>query len=271
MSLPKLSIRLEVLPGATVGEQIANAAAFGFDAIALPGRFKDRWLEPLRQCLRDLPLPLASISLGFSHSLLSPTQEERRKCRDSLIELLDLCAELGAGLLNVPPCLIQDNPDRIRDAGEYASLEERLDALLLEQLAEIGDAAEARGVWFLLEPVNRYESDYLNSIEHAANLARRLNHPAVGVTADFFHMQLEELDPAAAIARAMPTIRHVHVAENTRVEPGPGTLDLRLGFGALKSAGYAGLLEVECRRLSGPAAEVLPRSARYLRETWAQA
>lgn len=59
---PKLSIRLEVLPGTSVAEQVAGAKRFGFDAIALPGRFKDRWLPGLRECLADSPLPMASIS-----------------------------------------------------------------------------------------------------------------------------------------------------------------------------------------------------------------
>lgn len=271
MAVPDISVRLEVLPGETVAEQIGNAAKFGFDAIALPGRFKDRWLAQLRECVKDSPLPMASISLGFVHSLLSPTEEQRRACHDSLIQLLDLCAELDAGLLNVPPCLVQDNPERIHDAAEFGSLQERLDDLLNEQLREVGAAAEERGVVFLLEPVNKYEAEYLNSIEHAAAIARRLNHRGVAATADFFHMQMEELDTAKAIERSMPLIRHVHVAENTRVEPGPGSLDFRPGFAALKEAGYAGIIEVECRYLSGRAEEVLPRSANYLRENWALA
>lgn len=261
MAAPKLSIRLEVLPGDGVAAQIANAARFGFDAIALPGRFKDRWLTELRACIADSPLPMASISLGFRHSLLSPDPTRRADCRDSLVELLDLCAEFGAKLLNVPPCLIQDNADRVTDRATC-------EALLLEQLPTVGDAARDRGVLFLLEPVNKYESDYLNSIEPAAELTRRLGHSHVACTADFFHMQMEELHTEGALRRAGDQVRHVHVAENTRVEPGPGSLDFRPGFKALKDVGYNGLIEVECRWLSGVAEDVLPRAADYLRKEW---
>lgn len=261
MTTPKLSIRLEVLPGDSVAEQLANAAGFGFDAIALPGRFKDRWLPGLRDCLADSPLPMAGISLGFRHSLLSSDEARRGECRDSLMKLLDLCAELGAKLLNVPPCLIQDNAERISDR-------ERCDALLLEQLPAIGDAARDRGVLFLLEPVNQYESDYMNSIEEAARLAERIDHPNIACTADFFHMQMEELHADEALRSVGRQVRHVHVAENTRVEPGPGSLDFRPGFRALKDGDYAGLIEVECRWLSGPAEKVLPKSVEYLRAEW---
>ncbi|MBL6763900.1 MAG: sugar phosphate isomerase/epimerase [Verrucomicrobiae bacterium] len=258
---PKLSIRLEVLPGTSVAEQVAGAKRFGFDAIALPGRFKDRWLPGLRECLADSPLPMSSISLGFRHSLLSPDPLRRRQCRDSLMELLDLCAELGAGMFNFPPCLSYDNPERLSDRAEC-------DALLFEQLPALADAARDRDVLFLLEPVNKYESDYLNSIEHAANVSRKLNHPNLACTADFFHMQIEELRIDEALSKAGNQVRHVHVAENTRVEPGPGSLQFRPGFKSLKDSGYTGFVEVECRYLSGPAETVLPRSAEYLRREW---
>lgn len=269
--VPSLSIRLELLPGATVAGQMTNAARFGFDAIALPGRFKDHWLPGLRECLADRPLPLASISLGFQHSLLSPEETERAACRQSILGLLDLCAELEVPLLNLPPCLIQDNPARLTDPGEHPSVEARLDALLLEQLPPLARAARDRNVTLLLEPVNRYESDYLNSIEHAARLCARLNDANVACTADFFHLQLEELNPATALTHAADWIQHVHVAENTRVEPGPGSLRFKPGFRALKEANYDGLIEVECRRLSGRAEDVLPASAAYLRRQWLDA
>ena len=150
-------------------------------------------------------------------------------------------------------------------------MSERLDALLAEQLPAIGDAVRERGVMFLLEPVNKYESDFLNSSEHAAAICETVNHSHLGLTADFFHMQMEELKPADAIQRSSKWIHHVHVAENTRVEPGPGSLDFAPGFRALKDAGYDGLIETECRWLSGPAAKVLPESVSCLKSVWTRA
>jgi len=269
--IPPISCRLELLPGANVREQLQAATRFGFDGVALPGRFMERWLAPLRATLADVPVALAGISLGFTGSLLSPDEAVRQKCRDSLLRLFDLGAELKAGWVNMPPCLIPDNPRRIDDRGDFASLEERLDALLLEQLPALGDAAHQRGLRLLIEPVNRYESDCLNSIEHAARLCRQLAHPAIGCTADFFHMQIEELDAPGALQRSQPFVGHIHVAGNTRLEPGAGTLDFRPGFRVLKAAGYAGWIEIECRKLTGPPESALPRSAAYLRQAWADA
>ncbi len=266
-----ITCRLEVLPGERVRDRLEAARRYGFDGVALPGRYLDRYREELRACVRDSPVPLDALSLGFTGSLVSPDSAVRRGCRDSLFRLFDLCAELGVGKFNMPPALIQDNPIRLTGPGPYPDVTAAQDALLLEQLPALAREAAARGVLLLLEPVNRYESDYLNRLEHAARLCREIDHPHLGCTADFFHMQLEELNPAEAIRSAGSGLRHVHVAENTRVEPGPGTLDFRPGFQALREIGYTGTLEVECRSLSGPPEEVLPRSVAYLRGLWLEA
>jgi len=267
----KLSCRLEVLPGGRVIEKLTNAATFGFDAVSLPGRFLNDYLHELRKCLGDSPLPLVSMSLGFSGSLLSPHESVRRRCRDSLLRLFDICVELGVGCVNVPPVLIQDNPDRIVEGLTYGSATEAQDALLIEQLPALADRAQEKGLMFLLEPVNRYESEYLNTIPHAARLCERLNHDHVGLTCDFFHMQIEELSIAESLSEAGKWIKHVHVAENTRVEPGPGSLNFTPGFHTLKRIGYEGFIELEPRKLSGLAEKVLPKSVEYLRKLWNQA
>ncbi|HEY1170367.1 MAG TPA: sugar phosphate isomerase/epimerase family protein [Verrucomicrobiae bacterium] len=258
---PPITCRLEVLPGESVAEKVINAQRFGFAGIALPGRFLKSWLDEARAFQKDSPLPFVSLSLGFEGSLLNPNAAVRQKCHDSILRLLDICAEFKAHLFNIPPVLIQDNPERLKDRTQQ-------DDLFLEQLPALGDAAKARGVTFLIEPVNRYESDYLHSIEHAAQLCAQLNHPAIALTADFYHMQLEELHADAALTKAGVWTKHVHVAENTRVEPGPGTLNFSPGFKALKQLGYRGLIEVECRTLSGSGDEVLPKSVVYLQKLW---
>lgn len=261
---PSITCRLEVLPGASVAEKVANAQRYGFDGIALPGRFLNSWLTEARAFKADSPLPFVSLSLGFEGSLLSPKAAVRQQCRNSIWRLLDICAEFNAHLFNIPPVLIQDNPERLKDRAQQ-------DALFIEQLPALGEAAKARGVTFLIEPVNRYESDYLHSVEHAAQLCAQVNHPAIALTADFFHMQLEELHTDAALAKAGAWTKHVHVADNTRVEPSPGTLNFVPGFRALKQLGYRGLIEVECRSLSGTGEAVLPRSVAYLQRVWQEA
>ncbi len=261
----RVTIRLEVLPGNTVPEKVALAAECGFDGIAFPGRFRDRFGDETISVVNDLPIPVQTVSLGFEGSLCSPDSMLRQRCRESLEELFDFAQAIGARSINMPPVLIEDNPERYpTDAIQQQ------DDLLISQLPELGDRAGERGLDLLIEPVNRKETDYLHSVVHAAKVCEQVNHPRIGLTPDFFHMQFEEDDMAEALREAMPWVRHIHTAEHNRVEPGPGELDFRPGFAVLKQAGYAGLIEVECRNLSGPAEKVLPLSAKYLRREWAE-
>ncbi len=268
----RLSCRLELLPGDTVRERIERAARYGFDAISAPGRYLDDFLAPLVACKNDAPLPIASLSLGFKGSLLSPRAAARQQCRESLIDLFDVCESLGIPALNMPPVLVQDNPQRISVPDRFPSVRERLDAMLLEQLPELGDQAQKRGVTLLLEPVNRSESDYLHQIGHAAALCSRIGHPSIGLTADFYHMHTEESDVSEALRSAGPYLKLVHLAEPVgRTEPGSGSTDFRPGFATLKEMDYNGFAELECRALSGPPDDTLPATVQFLRDTWQRA
>ena len=257
----RLSCRLELLPGAAVADKIARARDFGFDAVALPGRYLDTYRDDARKMAGKLPLPFSSISLGFRGSLVSPSPSSRRVCRQSLASLFELCQELGVPFVNMPPALAQDNPRRFAEAGAR-------DELLVRQLPELAELAWLHGVTLLLEPVNRYESEYLHSLGHAAALCGAVGAASLGITADLFHMQLEERNVLAAIAAAGKWIKLVHVAENTREEPGVGSMDFAAAFSALIDVGYEGYLEVESRSLSGAPEQTLPRAAAYLRRAW---
>lgn len=262
----RLTIRLEVLPGDSVMQRIELAARCGFDGIAFPGRFRSEFGEEALANRSMLPLPIETVSLGFEGSLCSPDIESRERCFRSLLELFDFTAALGAGSVNMPPILKQDGVTRFPPD----SITEQ-DKLLIDQLPALGDEAVKRGIQLLIEPVNRSESDYLHTVIHAADICEAVNHPGIGLTPDFFHMQKEEDDIAVALKQAGQWIRHIHTAEHNRVEPGPGTLNFRPGFKALREMQYTGLVEVECRALSGDAEEVLPKSAAYLRSEWANA
>jgi sugar phosphate isomerase/epimerase len=85
--------------------------------------------------------------------------------------------------------------------------------------------------------------------------------------ADLFHMNIEERDPVAALHAARQYLGYVHLADNTRLEPGTGFTDFMAAFRALRDIGYDGWCAIECR-LSGRPDEVLPRSAQYLRSLW---
>jgi sugar phosphate isomerase/epimerase len=141
--------------------------------------------------------------------------------------------------------------------------------LLLAQLRDLAPAAQAAGTRLFLEPLNRYEAYLVNRVEQGAEIGRAVG-PEVGVMADFFHMNIEEADIAAAIRAAGSELVYVHVADSNRVQPGGGHLDFRPGFAALKAIGYDGALGIECR-IAGPYDETVREAAEFLRREWAAA
>ena len=271
MGTPSLACRYEVLPGGSLRERLENARRFEYDAVSFPGRFLATYESQLRSSGRDAPVAMGYLSLGFEGSLVSPDAGVRARCRHSLRRLFELCREVGLRGVNVPPVLLQDNPVRYPGPAGNERSAHAQDAHLLEELPALSAEARLFGLLLLLEPVNRRESEYLNTLGHAAAVCGRIGSEDLGVTCDFYHARLEEPDVPAAIRAAGRWIRHVHVAGPTRAEPGSGDADFMPGFRALKEIGYTGMIEVECRSLSGPADEVLPRSAAYLRRTWERA
>ena len=79
-------------------------------------------------------------------------------------------------------------------------------------------------------------------------------------------MHIEEVDTPATIRKVGPYIGHIHVADNTRVQPGVGDIDWRAGIQALADVGFAGYLAYECR-IAGEPKAALAQSVAFLRET----
>jgi len=115
--------------------------------------------------------------------------------------------------------------------------------LLRSSLETLNDYALERGVTIVFEPLNRYETKLINSVEEALELIKGLK--AVKLLLDTFHATLEEASPYDAILKAAGLIGHVHVADSNRLAPGLGMIDWERVALRLIMAGYEGYLSVE--------------------------
>jgi sugar phosphate isomerase/epimerase len=165
---------------------------------------------------------------------------------------------------------IFNHNDRLPDLSPYKTRHQLEIELLTEVLRDLGAHGERCGAALLLEPLNRYESNALKDVAEAAGVCQAVGSRAVQVMPDFFHMNIEEPDIPASLTAVGPHIGHVHLADNTRKEPGSGATNFRAGFAALKRLGFQGFGALECG-LTGPADEVLPRCVSYLRDCLAAA
>ena len=107
----------------------------------------------------------------------------------------------------------------------------------------------------LLEPLNRYEAYYLQTIGHAAELCQAVGSDRVQVMADMFHMSIEEANHAESLSEVIDHVGHVHLADSNRLEPGKGHTVFVEPFRVLRSNNFDGWFAFECR-LSGDADDV---------------
>jgi D-psicose/D-tagatose/L-ribulose 3-epimerase len=147
-------------------------------------------------------------------------------------------AEAGAHLL-VGPLYSPVGwlPGRRRTADEWKWAVECFQAL--------GDTLAAHDVSLAIEPLNRFETFFLNTAADGVKLCAEVNHPNVGLLIDTFHSNIEEKDVAAAYRIAAPHLKHVHTCENDRGTPGSGHVDWMSVFQALRDIRYDACLTIE--------------------------
>ena len=267
----KIVLQLGLIPGDSTQEKVTWARDAGVDGIELGA-----WggIELLRRdadiCQNILPVTSicgnCDASGAGSFDFLDPDPIKRRKSLDGSVAILKLCGELGAVGQVIPPIFGQA---RVPDLTPFASALELEHGLMTAMLHELGPIAAAHNTLVLLEPLNRYEQHYLRKLtDGIAAIERAGTPPGVALLADTFHMHIEETNSPKSILNAADIIKHVHVADNTRFEPGTGDIDFGAIINALRDTGYDGYLAYECS-VSGESVEqkqtALERSIAFLK------
>lgn len=210
----------------------------------------------------DAPLPVEAMSYLFPHDARlygeGADTARNRAYFDRVVQVLDRAQAqvvvLGSGWARNTP------------AGWTQTQTEQA---FLEVLQWCAKALEGSGAMLVIEPLNRKESDFINSVSEGVRLVQMLNHPKVRGLADFYHMD-EEKEPLHTLVANSPWLGHIHLADTQRLNPGTGQYDYPAFFGHLKAGGYKGRLSSECG-IQGEPIEAMCRSVAYLRQTWAQA
>ena len=96
-----------------------------------------------------------------------------------------------------------------------------------------------------VEPLNRFETDMINTAEQALNLISAVGHPALKILLDLFHMNIEEYSVYDAVLAAGDKLCHVQVSECNRGTPGQGTAPWEQLKRGLDEVGYKGAVVIE--------------------------
>ena len=221
-------------------ESIIRAATLGYDGVELAlketGEIDRR---VLRSLLDKTGLTVSCISTGqvYAETGLMFTDadaQKRKEVKRIFREFIDLAAEFGR-VVNIGRVRGQ-----IGDDGQDAA-ENRF----MEMVRELCEIAASRNVTLILEPVNRYEINFINSVEEGVALLEKINCPNLKLMPDVFHMNIEDTQIGAELSRHIRHIAYIHLADSNRLAPGWGHTDFEDIFRHLEMAKYNNWLSVE--------------------------
>jgi len=251
----KLSIAIadtHALPSAFVvyrgfESSIPKAAQLGYHGVELALKRADE-LHPARleSILDDTNLTVSCISTGqvYADGGLMLTHDNTAKREETIAifrELIDLAASFGqlVNIGRVRGLIGGRNRDDVED-------------LFAEVARELCDYAQPKGVTLILEPVNRYETDFINSVEEGVALMKKVDRPNMLLMPDVFHMNIEDNTIGGELIKHIDFVKYIHLADSNRLAPGQGHLDFPVIFNDLQQATYDGWLSVEILPLPTP-------------------
>ena len=221
---------------------LQNIASLGFTAVELP--IEDPALVDavaLRPILEDLGLTAHVCgAFGPGRDLTNDELAIRNATRAYISDCLDIAAALGAGFVAGP---MYSQVGKARQLPEDKRKREW--DLAVSELRKVSADAAERGLQIALEPINRFETDLVNTTADSLRMIRDIDHPAAKVMIDTFHMTIEESDIGAAIRAAGKDLIHVQVSENHRGVTGTGLTPWTSFRDALEEIHYDGSIVIE--------------------------
>ena len=223
------------------------AAEAGFDAVEIfPGTAEEFPASKLPLLLKENSLSVAAVGTGAGWlkqrlSLTDADHEKRARGIQFISALIDTAGEYNA------PAIIGSMQGQSTDATKRAEALQ----LLAEGLGTLADRAQSHGQVLLYEPLNRYETNLLNTQEAAAQflVENNLVQRGVRLLCDLFHMNIEETNVPESIQRVSTIhpdiIGHVHWADSNRRAMGLGHTNSQAIYQALVTAGYEQYLAAE--------------------------
>ncbi len=229
------------LTDAALAELAPRLSAWGFDVVELPVENPGDW-DPVRAhaLLDDLGLAASVVLvMGEGRELVAADATTVVSTQDYLRHVVDVAEVVGSPVIAGPAYASVGRTWRMSDEERRTRYAE-----LRDGLTPVAEHAAAAGVRIGVEPLNRYETSLVNTVDQAIDALDGLPD-TVGIALDIYHMNIEETDVAAAVRRAGPRLAHVQVCANDRGAPGADHLDWQGFLAALDDTGYGGPLVIE--------------------------
>lgn len=223
-------------------ELAPKVKAMGFDWFEVPLEgTKDIDYARAADVLRDHGLGVSvCAAMGADRDLIHPDEIIRTNGMNYLKHCIDAVIALGGTTVGGPLYSAVGRVWQMTDEER-----EKDTALLLKQLKELAAYAGDKGAVLGIEPLNRFETSFINLAQQAIHVVDAVDHHACKVMLDTFHMNIEEKSLGDAIRAVGDRLVHFHSCENDRGAPGTGNIDWDDIAAALKEIGYDGPIVIE--------------------------
>ena len=215
---------------------------WGFDTVEIPIEAP----EHIDSVKVRKALDKHGLACGSVCACMGPGRDFRGSGKDQR-EAMKYCKALIDHMVNLGcPSLIGPVYSVVGKADAVEPKEQKREfALVVKNLKVLAAYAEKKGVQICVEPLNRFETDFLNTCEKGLRLIKAVNSPVLKLHLDTFHMNIEEKNQAAAIRKAGKLLGHFHACGSDRGTPGNDHIDWTPIVKALKGICYKGDVVIE--------------------------
>ena len=227
---------------ASVSEIFSKISKMGFDAVEIA--VEDPSVIDATTVKRGLEQyglqPVVCGAFGPTRDLTHEDPAVHQQCFDYIERCFDFCVQWNAGFLAGPMYSAVGKTRMLPPEQRKAEWN-----LAVKNLRVVCEMAASRNLQIALEPLNRFESDLVNTAEDVVRLIKDINHPAAKIMLDGFHMNIEEPDAEKAIVLAGDQLIHFQVSENYRGAPGTGQTRWDAYRRGLEKINYKGIVSIE--------------------------
>jgi D-psicose/D-tagatose/L-ribulose 3-epimerase len=221
---------------------VPHVAGLGFDWIEFPLEVIDGFdTRRAAELVKEYGLGVSTCAaMGPDRDLIHPDPAVRKNGANYIRQAVDASQTIGS------PNLVGPIYSAVGRTWQAAPDERARDLdLLVDTLKDLASYAGDHGVKLGIEPLNRFETSFVNLAEQAIEIVDRVDNPACQIMLDTFHMNIEEKSVGAAIRATGSRLIHLHSCENDRGAPGSGNVAWDEVAGALEHINYDGPVVIE--------------------------
>ncbi len=236
----KFSLCTAVYGMADLQKVIFRAAELGYDAVELtvalhlPIESSAERRKEVKGWIEAAGIECSGLHYIWDGSVKLATADrgKMKKTQEYLCQVIDIASDMEA------KTVIVGSGGKTRSFEEGQDREE-VTKCMAEVIRNCGEYAESSRTVLAVEAINRYETNFLNTMEEATKFVQMVNHPHVRTMADTYHMNIEEVDPAASVRKYGHALANLHLADSNRQAPGEGHFDFASVAAALNEIGFS--------------------------------